>query len=121
MSKVGRSLFFCDGRSGRVSGLDRFRHLQRRTCREKGEAQTSYRALHQANETAELHFYCRIGPAVLTRNEGRVFAMAHDSRKYGVAWVVAGLGAGAVAGFLYAPKTGRKNREDNGDSEDTEY
>jgi len=49
--------------------------------------------------------------------------MADDSRSYGLAWFLAGLGVGALAGILYAPKSGRETREDiaNGAREGTEY
>lgn len=49
--------------------------------------------------------------------------MADDSRSYGLAWFLAGIGVGALAGILYAPKSGRETREDiaNGAREGTEY
>jgi gas vesicle protein len=49
--------------------------------------------------------------------------MAEDSRSFGLAWFLAGLGVGALVGILYAPKSGRETREDiaNGAREGTEY
>src|ERR1700739_921980 len=50
--------------------------------------------------------------------------MSEDSSKgQGVAWVLAGLGVGALIGILYAPKRGRETREDlaQGAREGTEY
>jgi gas vesicle protein len=49
--------------------------------------------------------------------------MAEESKINGLAWFVAGLGVGALAGILYAPKSGRETREDllNGAKEGTEY
>ncbi len=49
--------------------------------------------------------------------------MAEESKSYGLAWFLAGLGAGAILGILYAPKSGREMREDlaNGAREGTEY
>jgi gas vesicle protein len=49
--------------------------------------------------------------------------MAEDNKVNGLAWFVAGLGVGALAGILYAPKSGRETREDllNGAKEGTEY
>ena len=49
--------------------------------------------------------------------------MAEDSKGQGLAWLVAGLGIGALVGILYAPKSGRETREDiaNGAREGTEY
>ena len=49
--------------------------------------------------------------------------MAEDSKSYGLAWFVAGLGVGALVGILYAPKSGRETREDiaQGAREGTEY
>lgn len=49
--------------------------------------------------------------------------MAEESRSYGLAWFLAGLGVGALVGILYAPKSGRETREDlaNGAREGTEY
>lgn len=49
--------------------------------------------------------------------------MADESRSYGIAWFLAGLGVGAVVGILYAPKSGRETREDlaTGAREGTEY
>jgi gas vesicle protein len=55
-------------------------------------------------------------------NEGRSF-MSEESRINGFAWFLAGLGIGALAGILYAPKSGRETREDlaNSAREGTEY
>jgi gas vesicle protein len=49
--------------------------------------------------------------------------MAEDSKGQGLAWLVAGLGIGALVGILYAPKSGRETREDiaRGAREGTEY
>ncbi len=49
--------------------------------------------------------------------------MSDDSRAYGLAWFLAGVGVGALVGILYAPKSGRETREDlaNGAREGTEY
>ncbi len=49
--------------------------------------------------------------------------MAEDNRINGFAWFLAGLGVGALAGILYAPKSGRETREDLASSarEGTEY
>ncbi len=49
--------------------------------------------------------------------------MAEDSKSYGLAWFLAGLGVGALVGILYAPKSGRETREDivSGAKEGTEY
>jgi gas vesicle protein len=38
--------------------------------------------------------------------------MADDNRINGFAWFLAGLSVGALAGILYAPKSGRETRED---------
>jgi gas vesicle protein len=38
--------------------------------------------------------------------------MAEDSKGQGLAWLLAGLGIGALVGVLYAPKSGRETRED---------
>ncbi len=38
--------------------------------------------------------------------------MAVKSKMKGLAWFVAGLGVGALVGILFAPKSGRENRED---------
>ncbi|HEX3661803.1 MAG TPA: YtxH domain-containing protein, partial [Acidobacteriaceae bacterium] len=48
--------------------------------------------------------------------------MADKSKSYGFAWLFAGLGAGALAGIVYAPQRGRQTREDNADGfrEDTD-
>jgi gas vesicle protein len=40
-----------------------------------------------------------------------VIVMAEESKGYGLAWFVAGLGVGALVGILYAPKSGRETRE----------
>jgi gas vesicle protein len=49
--------------------------------------------------------------------------MADESKSYGLAWFLAGLGVGALVGILYAPKSGRETREDlaNSAREGTEY
>jgi gas vesicle protein len=49
--------------------------------------------------------------------------MADDNRINGFAWFLAGLGVGALAGILYAPKSGRETRDDlaNSAREGTEY
>jgi len=49
--------------------------------------------------------------------------MAEESKSYGLAWFLAGLGVGALVGVLYAPKSGRETREDivSGAKEGTEY
>jgi len=51
------------------------------------------------------------------------FVMAEESKSYGLAWFLAGLGVGALVGILYAPKSGRETREDlvSGAREGTEY
>jgi gas vesicle protein len=49
--------------------------------------------------------------------------MAEDSKGEGLAWLLAGIGIGALVGVLYAPKSGRETREDiaRGAREGTEY
>ena len=49
--------------------------------------------------------------------------MAEDSRGLGLAYLVAGLGIGALLAILFAPKSGRETREDIARSarEGTEY
>jgi gas vesicle protein len=49
--------------------------------------------------------------------------MAEDSKVQSIAWLLAGLGVGALVGILYAPKSGRETREDiaHGAREGTEY
>lgn len=49
--------------------------------------------------------------------------MAGESKSYGLAWFLAGLGVGTLVGILYAPKSGREMREDlaNSAREGTEY
>ena len=49
--------------------------------------------------------------------------MSEESRINGLAWFLAGLGVGALAGILYAPKSGRETREElaNSAREGTEY
>ncbi len=49
--------------------------------------------------------------------------MAEDSKSYGLAWFLAGLGVGALVGILFAPKSGKETREDiaQGAREGTEY
>jgi gas vesicle protein len=58
----------------------------------------------------------------LSRMKRRQF-MADDSKSYGLAWFVAGLGIGALVGILYAPKSGRETREELASSarEGSEY
>jgi gas vesicle protein len=38
--------------------------------------------------------------------------MAEGNRINGLAWFLAGLGAGALVGILYAPKSGKETRDD---------
>jgi len=38
--------------------------------------------------------------------------MSEDNGTSGLGWFLAGLGIGAIAGVLYAPKSGRETRED---------
>jgi len=49
--------------------------------------------------------------------------MAEESKSYGMAWFLAGLGVGALVGILYAPKSGRETREElaTGAREGSEY
>jgi gas vesicle protein len=49
--------------------------------------------------------------------------MAEDSKVNQLGWFLAGLGVGALAGILYAPKSGRETREQiaSGAREGTEY
>jgi gas vesicle protein len=49
--------------------------------------------------------------------------MAEDTKAYGLAWFLAGLGVGALVGILYAPKSGRETREGlvTGAREGTEF
>lgn len=49
--------------------------------------------------------------------------MSEESKTYGLAWFLAGLGVGALVGILYAPKSGREMREElaNSAREGTEY
>jgi gas vesicle protein len=49
--------------------------------------------------------------------------MTEDSKVQGLAWLVAGLGIGALVGILCAAKSGRETREDivHGAREGTEY
>lgn len=49
--------------------------------------------------------------------------MAEESKSFGLAWFLAGLGVGALVGVLYAPKSGRETREElaNSAREGTEY
>jgi gas vesicle protein len=57
-------------------------------------------------------------------SERRDFVMAEDNSNIsGFAWFLAGLGVGALAGILYAPKSGRETRDDLASSarEGTEY
>lgn len=49
--------------------------------------------------------------------------MAHDENSGGFSWFLAGLGAGALLGVLFAPKAGKETREDivSGAREGSEY
>lgn len=49
--------------------------------------------------------------------------MAEENRGLGLAYLVAGLGIGALVAILFAPKSGRETREDiaRGAREGTEY
>ena len=49
--------------------------------------------------------------------------MAEESKGQGLAFLLAGIGIGALVGVLYAPKSGRETREDiaRGAREGTEY
>lgn len=49
--------------------------------------------------------------------------MAEETKSYGLAWFLAGLGVGTLVGVLYAPKSGRETREDllSGARDSTEY
>ena len=49
--------------------------------------------------------------------------MADEQQSSGFGWFLAGLGAGAILGVLFAPKAGRETREDlvNGAREGSEY
>jgi gas vesicle protein len=49
--------------------------------------------------------------------------MAHDENSGGFSWFLAGLGAGALLGVLFAPKAGRETRDDlvSGAREGSEY
>ena len=52
-------------------------------------------------------------PAFFRFRQRRFFDMAEESSSMnGFAWFLAGLGIGALAGVLYAPKSGRETRED---------
>jgi gas vesicle protein len=57
------------------------------------------------------------------RKEHFVMAEEKESKSYGLAWFLAGLGVGALVGILYAPKSGRETREDiaNSAREGSEY
>src|ERR1700728_380160 len=67
-------------------------------------------------------FQADIPAAPAQSSKRRVFAMADDSKKYGLVWALAGLGAGAVAGMVCAPKLSRTKREGSahGAREDSE-
>jgi gas vesicle protein len=64
-----------------------------------------------------------IRSGILQADLKEIFVMAEDSKSYGLAWFLAGLGVGALVGILYAPKAGRETREDiaSGAREGTEY
>jgi gas vesicle protein len=49
--------------------------------------------------------------------------MSHEESSGGFSWFLAGLGAGALLGVLFAPKAGRETREElvSGAREGTEY
>jgi gas vesicle protein len=49
--------------------------------------------------------------------------MAEDSKVQSIAWLLVGLGVGALVGILCAPKSGRETRDDiaHGAREGTEY
>ena len=49
--------------------------------------------------------------------------MAHDENSGGFSWFLAGLGAGALLGVLFAPKAGREMRDDlvSGAREGSDY
>jgi gas vesicle protein len=49
--------------------------------------------------------------------------MAEEQQSNGFSWFLAGLGAGAILGVLFAPKAGRETRDElvNGAREGTEY
>lgn len=49
--------------------------------------------------------------------------MAHEDNSGGFSWFLAGLGAGALLGVLFAPKAGRETRDDlvSGAREGSEY
>jgi len=49
--------------------------------------------------------------------------MAEDNKGQGLAWLLVGLGVGALVAILYAPESGRETREDiaRGAREGTEY
>jgi gas vesicle protein len=49
--------------------------------------------------------------------------MAEETKAYGLAWFLAGLGVGTLVGILYAPKSGREMREDlvSGAKDGTEF
>jgi gas vesicle protein len=44
-------------------------------------------------------------------SERRCFVMAEESKTYGLAWFLAGLGVRALVGIFYAPKSGRETCE----------
>jgi gas vesicle protein len=58
----------------------------------------------------------------LSRMKGDMF-MSEESKAYGLAWFLAGLGVGALVGILYAPKSGKETRDDliTGARDGTEY
>ena len=65
----------------------------------------------------------RVSSDVARSERKEKFRMAEESRINGFAWFLAGLGVGALAGILYAPKSGRETREElaNSAREGTEY
>jgi gas vesicle protein len=78
-------------------------------------------AQHDARICGILGNLVRSGNLRAERKEN--FVMAEETKVYGLAWFVAGLGVGALVGILYAPKSGRETREDlvSGAREGKEY
>jgi gas vesicle protein len=56
-------------------------------------------------------------------SERRCFIMAEENKGLDLAWLLVGLGVGALVGILCAPKSGRETREDiaRGAREGSEY